>query len=108
QALALASRAGTAGSLVGRLFQSALRVGKRVRTETGISEGAASISYAAVELASRVFGDLDGKQVLRIGAGKMSELAARTLAEHGTTRVVVANRTFKRAQQLAGAFRGQA
>lgn len=108
QSLGLAVKAQTISLLLRRLLETALRVGKRARTETRISEGAASVSHAAVELAARVFGDLKGKHVLLVGAGKMSELAARNLAEHGISAVFVANRTFARAQEMARSFRGQA
>jgi glutamyl-tRNA reductase len=86
----------------------AFHVAKRVRTETGVSDAAVSISYAAVELAKKIFYDLEGKQVLLIGAGEMAELAARHLLNHGVTSIRVANRTFRRAVQVAESFDGSA
>jgi glutamyl-tRNA reductase len=83
-------------------------VGKRVRTETAIGESAVSISYAAVELAKKVFDTLDGRTVLVLGAGEMSELTVRHLVSNGVTGVLVANRTFERAQDMAERFCGTA
>ena len=94
--------------VLNRLFRHALQVGKRVRTETEIGESAVSISYAAVELAKKVFESLAGRTVLVIGAGEMSELTVKHLMACGTARVLVANRTFKRAKELADRFRGEA
>ncbi len=79
---------------------------KRVRTETGVSDAAVSISYAAVELAKKIFYDLEGKKVLLIGAGEMAELAAKHLIAHGVSAISVANRTFERAVQVAETFKG--
>ena len=76
----------TTGILLNRLFHHAFRVAKRVRTETGIAGNAVSVSYAAVELAKKIFGDLKGKTILLIGAGEMSELAARHLIRQGVER----------------------
>ncbi|BAF59152.1 MAG: glutamyl-tRNA reductase [Pelotomaculum sp.] len=90
------------------LFQQAITVGKRVRTETGIDRNAVSISYAAVELARQHLGSLDGRSVLVIGAGKMSELTARHLVANGVSSVIVSNRSFERAVALAEQFRGRA
>lgn len=89
------------------LFQSGIRVGKRIRTETSIHEGAVSISYAAVELAKKVLGDLDGKVVGVIGAGEMGELAAQHLRKAGATRFVFFNRTLATAEKLAADFGGE-
>jgi glutamyl-tRNA reductase len=91
-----------------KLFRQSFEVGKRVRTETAIGESAVSISYAAVELAKKVFDTLDGRTILIIGAGKMSELTAKHLVSNGVTRVLVANRTFERAQEMAARFCGTA
>jgi glutamyl-tRNA reductase len=94
--------AGVTGSYLNTLFQSALAVGKRVRTETNIGHGAFSVGSAAVELATRIFGDsLAGKTVLVLGAGKMSELTARHLLSRGSPAVLVTNRTYERACVLA-------
>ena len=94
----------TSGVILNRLMHKAFHVAKRVRTETEICEAAVSISYAAVELAKKIFHVLDGKEVLLIGAGEMAELAAKHLMTHGVSKVVVANRTFDRAVQVAELF----
>jgi glutamyl-tRNA reductase len=103
-----ALRASTAGPLLKRSLQHALSVAKRVRTETGISRGAANVSSVAVELAVRVFGNLDGRAVLVIGAGKMSVLAARHLRSAGASSIVVTNRSPERAEALATEIDGVA
>ncbi len=94
--------------LLNRLLHHASRVAKRVRTETGIAGNAVSVSYAAVELAKKIFGNLQGKTVLLIGAGEMSELAARHLINHGVGKFLIANRTYARALEMAETFQGQA
>ena len=99
-----ATRQKTSGVVLNRLMHKAFHVAKRIRTETGISEAAVSISYAAVELAKKIFHLLDNKKVLLIGAGKMAELAARHLLSQGVSSMVVANRTFERAVRVAEAF----
>ncbi len=96
------------GRIFNKLFRQSFEVGKRVRTETGIGENAVSISYAAVELAKRVFDSLDGRSVLILGAGKMSELTAKNLVSNGVARTLVANRTYERAVELAERFEGEA
>ncbi len=96
------------GRIFNKLFRQSFEVGKRVRNETGIGENAVSISYAAVELAKRVFENLCGRTVLILGAGKMSELTAKNLVGAGVTRTLVANRTFARAEELADRFDGEA
>jgi glutamyl-tRNA reductase len=93
RAYSLAVEAGTAGRVLSRLVHHALRVAKRVRTETGIAASAVSISYMAVELGRKVFGSLEGCSVLLVGAGEMAELSARHLVGAGASRVLVANRT---------------
>jgi glutamyl-tRNA reductase len=98
------------GSLSGHLEQvitRAFSVAKRVRTETGIGESAVSVSYAAVELAREIFGSLADKKVMLLGAGKMSELAARHLNRAGAPEIFVTNRTAERAQQMAAQFQGK-
>jgi len=90
------------------LFKRAIEVGKRARTETGIDHHAVSISYAAVEMARQIFGDLTGRSVLIIGAGKMSELTARHLVSNGVSGVIVSNRSYERAVELAAQFGGLA
>ena len=94
------------GVLLNRLVHHALRAAKRVRTETGIAGNAVSVSYAAVELAKKIFGGLHGKTILLIGAGEMSELAARHLLRQGVERILIANRTYARAEEMATAFQG--
>ena len=89
-------------SIVSRAFS----VAKRVRSETGIGQMAVSVSYAAVELARKIFGSLDGRTVMIVGSGKMSELAARHLRRSGAAHIFVTNRTYERAQELAVVFQG--
>jgi glutamyl-tRNA reductase len=94
----------TSGVILNRLLHRSFSVAKRVRTETRIGSSAVSISYAAVELAKKIFGELKGKKALLIGAGEMAELAAEHLLTHGVERIVVANRTLERALTLAKRF----
>jgi len=108
RAYSLAVSAGTAGRVLNRLVHQALHVAKRVRTETGIAASAVSISYMAVELGRKIFGNLKGRTVLLIGAGEMAELSARHLVSAGAARVLVTNRTSETAQKLAAQFNGQA
>ena len=96
----------TSGVILNRLMHRAFHVAKRVRTETGISDAAISISYAAVGLAKKIFRNLSGRKILLIGAGEMSELAASHLMNNGVNSITVANRTFHRAVQVAESFRG--
>lgn len=103
-----AQEAGATSRVFNKLFRQSFEVGKRVRTETEIGENAVSISYAAVELARKVFEDLEGTTIMIVGAGKMSELTAKHLVSCGVERVLVANRTFERAQEFAGRFDGEA
>jgi len=100
--------AGATGVALNKLFRQSFEVGKRVRTETEIGENAVSISYAAIELAKKVFDTLVGRTILILGAGKMSELTAKHLVSNGVKSVLVANRTFERAQELADRFNGEA
>jgi glutamyl-tRNA reductase len=90
-----------AGAALHRLFQSALGVAGRVRSETGIARGAASVSSAAVQLAKQIFGTLNGVKAMVLGAGEMAELALACLAEEGARVAVVANRTYDRAVEIA-------
>ncbi|MDX6513588.1 MAG: glutamyl-tRNA reductase [Gaiellaceae bacterium] len=92
---------GTTGPLLDRTFRQALHVGKKVRTQTAIAESPASVSSAAAALAQQVFGDLRGRRIVLVGAGKVSELAARNLLSRGAEIAVVANRTLDRAAELA-------
>jgi glutamyl-tRNA reductase len=101
-----AYEAAGAGSLLDRLFRQALQVGKRVRTETAIGESPASVSSAAAALAAQVFGDLAGRRVLVIGAGRIGELAAANLASRGAEIAFVANRSDENAAELVRRFGG--
>lgn len=98
--------AGSSGPILNRLFTKAFSVGKRIRSETTITTGAVSISYAAVELAKKIFNTLEGKTVAIIGAGEMSELTAKHLVANGVSNVIVANRTYQRAVKVAEKFDG--
>ena len=99
---------GVTGILLNRILHHAFQVAKRVRTETGIADNAVSVGYAAVELAKKIFGRLDGKVILLVGAGEMSELAARHLLKQGIKSIFVANRTHARALEMAEQFEGKA
>jgi glutamyl-tRNA reductase len=107
-AFSAAERCGATGPILRRCMQRAFGVAKRVRTDTGIARGAASVSSVAVELAARVFGDLAGKTVLVVGAGKMSDLAARHLRSAGAGSLLVTNRSPERAREVAAAVDGVA
>lgn len=102
----LSRSAGGAGTILNRLFSKAFSVGKRIRSETTIASGAVSISYAAVELAKKIFNTLEDKTVAIIGAGEMSELTAKHLVSNGVSKVIVANRTYERAVKIAEKFKG--
>jgi len=108
EAYRFASQEKTSGLVLNKLLHKSFSVAKRVRTETQIGASAVSISYAAVELARKIFGQLDDKSVMLVGAGEMAELAAEHLIGQGVTKVVVANRTLERAVKLARRFNGQA
>ncbi|HON99371.1 MAG TPA: glutamyl-tRNA reductase [Syntrophales bacterium] len=99
---------GTTGLILNRLLHHAFRTAKRVRSETGIAGHAVSVGYAAVETAKKIFGGLRKKAVLVVGAGEMSELTARHLLKNGAERVLVANRTYARALDLARELGGEA
>ena len=103
-----ATKVGSSGFILNKLLHKSFSVAKRVRTETRIGAHAVSISYAAVELARKIFGELNGKKVLLVGAGEMAELAAEHLVRQGVAEVVVANRTFQRAVNLARSYNGRA
>ena len=96
------------GIILNKFFRKAFSVAKRVRTETNIASSAVSISYAAVELAKKIFGDLADKRVLLIGAGEMCELAAKHFVNSGIKEILVTNRTHSRAEKLAADFGGKA
>jgi glutamyl-tRNA reductase len=108
EAYATARAVGAVHSQLDLLLTRAFAVAKRVRTETAVGSSAVSVASVAVELAKKIFGSLHGKHVYLVGAGKMSELAARHLLAHGAESIFVANRTYDRAQQLAAKFDGQA
>ncbi|MBK8171844.1 MAG: glutamyl-tRNA reductase [Sandaracinaceae bacterium] len=104
-AYATAHAAGTLGTLLSRCFHRAFAVAKRVRTETGVAAGTVSVSSIACELAKKIFGDLHGRRVLLLGAGKMSETAARHLRKQGAQLYIV-NRSPERAEELARVYGG--
>jgi glutamyl-tRNA reductase len=107
EAYATARAVGAVHSQLDLLLTRAFTVAKRVRTETAVGSSAVSVASVAVELAKKIFGSLQGRHVYLVGAGKMSELAARHLMAHGAASIFVANRTHERAAQLAGKFNGQ-
>ena len=107
-AYAAAKSEGTVGGLLETVLTKAFYVAKRVRTETGIGQMAVSVSYAAVELARQIFGSLKGHTVMIVGSGKMGELAAKHLRRSGANRILVTNRTWDRALELAALFEGRA
>ncbi|MCI1593489.1 glutamyl-tRNA reductase [Heyndrickxia oleronia] len=96
------------GTIFNHLFKEAITLAKKAHSETEIGSNAVSVSYAAVELAKKVLGDLKNKHVLVVGAGKMGKLAIENLYGSGATKVSVINRTFEKAQDLAQQFNGQA
>jgi glutamyl-tRNA reductase len=96
------------GVILNKVIHHAFRTAKRVRTETGIANNAVSVSFAAVELAKKIFGNLKGKTILLIGAGEMSELAAKHLINYGEEKIFITNRTYARAVQIADNFHGKA
>jgi glutamyl-tRNA reductase len=104
----LATLKKTSGVILNRLLHKTFFVAKRIRTETGIGDNAVSISYAAIELARKIFGELAGCRVLLIGAGEMAELAVEHLIRQRAGEILVANRTFDRGVELATRFGGQA
>lgn len=98
----------TTGTVFNQLFKQAITLAKRAHSETDIGANAVSVSYAAVELAKKIFGSLNEKHVLILGAGKMGELAIQNLHGNGASQVTVINRTFEKAKSLAERFSGQA
>ncbi|TWE02576.1 glutamyl-tRNA reductase [Neobacillus bataviensis] len=104
----LAQQEETIGSVFKHLFKQAVTLAKRAHSETDIGANAVSVSYAAVELAKKIFGSLENKHVLIFGAGKMGELAAQNLHGNGVKQVTVINRTYEKAQVLASRFDGEA
>ncbi len=107
QAYAQARDLGTIGTVLDAVLTRAFNVAKRIRTETEIGQSAVSVSYAAVELAREIFGSLRKKRVLVVGAGKMSEAAARDLLRAGASQIIITNRTPSKAEALANLFRGE-
>jgi glutamyl-tRNA reductase len=107
-AYAAALDAGATGPVLNRVFQRAFSIGKKVRTDTAIQEGATSVAGAAVELAEKIFGKLAGCRVIVIGAGEMSRQTAQALVSRGASSVFVTNRSFDRAEQLAREMGGRA
>ncbi|RMF86137.1 MAG: glutamyl-tRNA reductase [Nitrospinota bacterium] len=99
---------GLVGRLLGPLFEKSFTVAKKIRTETRIAENAVSISFAAVELARKIFVDLHTRTALLIGTGEMAELAAQHLVQQGVRKLLICNRTFEHAQTLAGRLQGEA
>lgn len=108
QAVGLGKRAGTVKTTLGRLANKALAAGKRVRTETKLGEGFVSVASVAVGLAEEVFGDLANARLLLLGAGQNSELIAERLHAAGARSIIVSNRNYERARDLASRFDGQA
>ncbi|HUG52090.1 MAG TPA: glutamyl-tRNA reductase [Vicinamibacteria bacterium] len=107
EAYAVAERAGTLGPVLGALRQRSSTAAKRVRTDTGIGRHAVSVSHVALELARKIFGSLEGRRVLLVGAGKMSRLAANRLVREGGCATVL-GRTFARTEELAASLGGRA
>src|SRR6185437_10725825 len=107
EAFAVARAAGTVSGQLEHLLQSAFAAAKKVRTETAIGSNSVSIASVAVDLARKIFGSLNGRTVFLVGAGKMSELAARHLIQQGAGAILVTNRTMERARQLAEPFDGR-
>ncbi|WP_270179480.1 glutamyl-tRNA reductase [Alkalihalobacillus sp. CinArs1] len=107
-AFLLAQESQTTGTIFNQLFKQAITLAKRAHSETEIGENAVSVSYAAVELAKKIFGGLDNKHVVILGAGKMGELTAKHLKSNGVSQVTVVNRTLEKASELASQFMGQA
>jgi glutamyl-tRNA reductase len=106
EAFAMARATGTVGGALEHLLQSAFAAAKRARSETGIGSSSVSVASVAVEMARKIFGSLEGRTVFLVGAGKMSELAARHLVEQGAGAILVTNRTEERARAMAAGFSG--
>ncbi|UCF81167.1 MAG: glutamyl-tRNA reductase [Acidobacteriota bacterium] len=106
EAFEAARQAGATPGLLGRTFERAFRVAKRVRTETAVGDGAVSVGYAAVELARKIFDDLSRQRVLIIGSGEMAETIVENLKSHGSLSIVVSNRHYDRAVALAARHGG--
>lgn len=103
-----AMRCGTTGGILNRLFQRAFHVGKHVRSKTAITRGNVSVGSVAVDLAEQIFGELDGRKIMILGAGETSERTAWSFQSRGAKQLFVSNRSFERATALAGAIGGRA
>jgi len=108
QAYKKALEGGSTSAILNKLFQRVFGVGKKVRTQTGIQEGATSVAGASVELAEKVFGRLKGSSVMVIGAGEMSRQTAQALQSRGASSVIVTNRSYDKAEELAATINGRA
>jgi glutamyl-tRNA reductase len=106
EAFAVARAAGTVSGQLEYLLQSAFAAAKKARSETGIGSNSVSIASVAVDLARKIFGSLEGRTIFLVGAGKMSELAARHLVQQGAGAIMVSNRTAERARRMAAEFQG--
>jgi glutamyl-tRNA reductase len=106
EAFAVARAAGTVAGQLEHLLQSAFAAAKKARSETGIGSNSVSIASVAVDMARKIFGSLNGRTVFLVGAGKMSELAARHLVQQGAGKILVTNRTHERARRMAEEFQG--
>ena len=103
-----ATAAGTVGRFLNRLFQKSFHVGKQVRSSTAITRGSVSVASVAVDLAEQIFGDLEGRKIMIIGAGETSEMTAKAFRSRGAKQIFVSNRSFERAQALATLTGGRA
>ena len=108
EAWVLAQKVGTTSRFLDSIFQKAIAVAERVRTETAIGQCAVSVPYAAVELARQLFGTLQGRKVVLLGAGRMGEMSADYLLKYGAAKVCVVNRTIEKAQEVAARLNGVA
>ncbi len=108
QAYVIASHEGTVGQFLGRLFQHSFSVAKQVRTDTAIGSSPVSVAFAATSLARQIFGELNDSTAMMVGAGETIELAARHLQSQNIKKIIVANRSLERAQNLAEEFDGEA
>ena len=106
EAFSVAKASGTVAGQLEHLLQSAFAAAKKARTETGIGSNSVSIASVAVDMARKIFGSLNGRTVFLVGAGKMSELAARHLVQQGAASILVTNRTYERARRMAEEFEG--
>src|SRR3984893_5172435 len=108
RAYEIAAKSGTTGRVLNRLFQKAFHVGKHVRSSTAITRGSVSVGSVAVDLAQQIFGELDGRKIMILGAGETSERTAWSFQSHGARQLFVSNRSFERARELAAAIGGRA